>query len=106
MSLFQCEHCGCCENTALTSGYLSINHDCFDWTGMEDREGKRLCSACNPAKFSDGTVSRKGGKWHGQFDRVFLPMGEFHTNREGNLQHTKTKSTDFRSFAIDPPANL
>ncbi len=107
MSLFQCAKCGCCENTALTSCGHAHMEDYFDWTGIEEWRGSLLCSACAPTRYSDGTpVTRKAGKWHDQFDRVFLPKGEFHTNREGNLQHTKTKSTDFRSFAIDPPVNL
>lgn len=41
---------------------------------MEDLRGKRLCSACGPMKYSDGTPT-KDGKWHGEFDRVFLPLG-------------------------------
>lgn len=106
MSIFQCEHCGCAENTALTHCWLKGERDCFDWTGIEDRMNLRLCSACSPERYSDGEPVRKGGGWHNKFDRVFLPKGEFHTNREGNLQHTKTGKTDIREFAIDPPADL
>ena len=106
MSIFQCEHCGCAENTALTLCWLKGERNCFDWTGMEDRRDKHLCSACSPAKFSDGTTNDEGGAWHDRFDRIFLPKGEFHTNREGNLQHTKTGKTGIREFAIDPPADL
>ncbi len=100
MSLFQCEHCGCVENTALTGGYLTFNHRAFQWDGIEDRRNKRLCSACCPSTYRDGTKCSKGGKWHGQFARVFLPMGEWETNKGGNLQHKVTKTESYRDFAI------
>ena len=47
MSLFQCEVCGCVENTALASQGCSCAGiiDCFDWKGFEGRKGKMLCSA-------------------------------------------------------------
>jgi hypothetical protein len=76
----------------------------FDWTGIEDREGKHLCSACGPTRYSQGTPTEYG-KWHGQFDRVFLPMGKFKTNRVGNLEHIETGSEDFRSFALAKETN-
>lgn len=86
MSLFQCQHCGCKENTALASqGCDGFAETFFDWTGFEDRRGKKLCSACGPTKYSDGTPSRLG-KWHGAFERVFLPMGIYRTDRQGNLE--------------------
>lgn len=84
MSLFQCEVCGCCDNTA-TSGYWFRDHD------GNPCKGRKLCAACDPSI----------EKWHGQFDRVFLPIGEFHTNQRGNLQHTATGSEDFRKFALE-----
>lgn len=86
MSLFQCQHCGCKENTALAcQGCNEFAETFFDWTGFEDRRGKKLCSACAPTKYDDGTPSCLG-KWHGQFERVFLPMGMYRTNRVGNLE--------------------
>jgi hypothetical protein len=37
MSLFQCQHCGCKENTALSAqGFVTLA-DIYDWTGIEDR---------------------------------------------------------------------
>ena len=100
MSLYQCEHCGCCENTAL-GAQPHTPPKWFDWTGIEDRRGKHLCSACMPTKFADGTPDDEGGKWHGQFDRVFLPKGQFKTNQRGNLEHIETGSEDFRAFQIE-----
>lgn len=102
MSLFQCQICGCCENTACAGqGCKGYPETFYDWAGLEDRKGKMLCSACAPLKYRDGTPT-KFGRWHGKFPRTFLPMGQFHTNQGGNLQHTATGSENFRSFAIAP----
>ena len=98
MSLFQCEHCGCAENTALSHRGFAWP-ELYDWTGREDLRGKKLCSACGPTKHSDGTPTWRSG-WHGKFDRVFLPMGMFQTNCEGDLAHIKTGDTNFRKFEI------
>lgn len=86
MSLFQCQHCGCRENTAVScQGCDGYAESFFDWTGLEYRRGKKLCSACAPTKFSDGTPSGLG-QWHGKFERVFLPMGKYKQDRAtGNL---------------------
>lgn len=100
MSLFQCGHCGCKENTALAAqGCDGFTVDWYDWTGIEDRKGKKLCSACGPARFIDGTPTGRG-VWHGEFDRVFLPSGLFKTNHEGNLEHIITGSTNCREYAL------
>jgi hypothetical protein len=86
MSLFQCQHCGCKENTALAcQGFAGFQEQFFDWTGIEDRKGKKLCSACGPTKYSDGAPTHYG-KWHGLFERVYLPMGQYQTDRKGNLE--------------------
>lgn len=86
MSLFQCQHCGCRENTALAhQGCDGYAETFFDWTGFEDRRGKKLCSACGPTKYADGTPTDMG-QWHGKFERVFLPMGKYKQDRAtGNL---------------------
>lgn len=76
MSLFQCEYCGSVENTALSiQGYENIS-EWFDWTGIEDRKGKKLCSACGPDR-----------KWHDKFTRVMFPIGTLKTDRFGNLEY-------------------
>ena len=99
MSLFQCEVCGCCENTALScQGFKGIT-ECFDWSYAPDREGKRICSACGPTHYRSGKPSEYG-KWHGQFQRVFLPLGMFMTNQRGNLAHKETGDENFRAYAI------
>lgn len=101
MSLFQCERCGCVENTALAAqGFkMRIMQECFDWTGIEDRQNKLLCSACGPSRYRDGQPSRFG-KWHEKFDRVFLPKDKFFTNSVGNLEHKETGSEDYRQYQI------
>ncbi|ELN9487150.1 hypothetical protein OLM90_17155 [Pseudomonas aeruginosa] len=103
MSLYQCEICGCCENTALAAQGFTWLTDCFDWSYAPEREGKRLCSACGPTKYRDGKPT-KFGKWHDQFERVFLPLGMFVTNCQGNLAHHETGDEDFRKYRIEEPA--
>lgn len=101
MSLFQCDNCGCCENTALSfHGFRPMKEE-FDWSYAPEREGMLLCSACGPIRYKDAEPTEKGGKWHGEFPRVFLPKGEFGTNRRGNLEHIKTGREDYEAFAIN-----
>ena len=104
MSLFQCENCGCCENTALSSQGFKLFSDIFDWSYAPERRGMRLCSACGPVTLRGGKLTDNGGKWHDVFPRVFLPKGQFHTNRVGNLEHTESGSEDFRAFEIKEQA--
>ena len=105
MSLFQCEVCGCCDNTALAAqGFKGFMDRCFDWSEHPERKGKKLCSACGPAKYRDGKPTEFGA-WHGEFKRVFLPLGMFETNRDGNLAHKETGDDDFRKYAIHPTHN-
>lgn len=103
MSLFQCEHCGCVENTALACQGFKMVNDWYDWTGIEDRKGKLLCSACGPTVGSDG-YETQFGKWHDHFERVFLPKGQFKTNNVGNLEHIETGSDDYRLYRVYPEA--
>jgi len=84
---------------SLTSCGHWYKAEWFDWTGKEKIEGKQLCSACGPEKFNKGKPT-KCGEWHGKFDRVFLPMGMFKTNRLGNLEHIESGSEDFRSYEL------
>ena len=101
MSLFQCGNCGCRENTALSGQGIKGTEEWYDWTGIEYRKGKILCSACAPSKFDDGHTTSMG-VWHGDFERMYLPLGEFKTNDKGNLEHIKTGSTDLDNYKIDP----
>ncbi len=78
MSLYQCEECGCCENTAL-GWYHYTEHDDPKY------KGRKLCSACGPSTFSDGSKVDKCGEWHGRFERTFYPKGTMKTDDNGNL---------------------
>lgn len=99
MSLFQCENCGCCENTALSSqGFKGPFADFFDWSYAPERRGKLLCSACGPVMFASGEATEYG-QWHGRFPRVFLPKGQFVTNSVGNLAHRDTGDEDHKKYA-------
>lgn len=104
MSLYQCEYCGCMENTALGCYHSRRNTKLFNWDGMEDRAGMALCSACGPLKFSSGS-NTDFGKWHGKFDRIYLPKGQFRTNSKGNLEHIETGDTNIRRFQLSGPDN-
>ncbi len=99
MSLFQCEICGCVENTACAMQGFRMMAENFDWAGIEERKGKLCCSVCGPTKFADGEPTEFGA-WHNQFDRKFLPIGKFKTDNFGNLRHVDTGSTDYNKYVI------
>lgn len=92
MSLFQCQNCGCMENTALAFQGFKSFPEWFRWDGIEDRKGLRLCSACGPSRYDDGKPTEYG-KWHEAFKRRYLPKGMFKTNSIGNLEHVTTGET-------------
>jgi len=62
MSYFQCDKCGCVEDTAL----------CHYWSARV-RQTSTLCSACDP------TIA----KWHGQFPRE--PARDWISDKRGLL---------------------
>lgn len=100
MSLFQCQHCGCCENTALSAQGFRWLSKSFDWSYAPERKGMLLCSACGPSHYRDGEPTEYG-EWHNRFPRVFLPLGQFQTNIRGNLEHIESGSEDFKQYAIE-----
>lgn len=95
MSIFQCERCGCAENTACGVGMFYHAPSSFDWSYAQELEGKRLCSACGPRLTSWGKPTITEGKWHDMFPRVFLPFGLYETNAQGNLVHRETKNSKY-----------
>ena len=99
MSLFQCENCGCAENTADSCQGFKAVHDSFDWSAIPERLGKMLCSACGPTHYAGGTPSGFG-KWHNHFPRTYLPLGMFRKARNGNLEHVETCDQDYHKYAI------
>jgi hypothetical protein len=109
MSMFQCGKCGCVENTACTSFFDG------EWTSRfkvpeEDMQYNKLplCCICAPEHFKSGEPTQHTGEWHNNFSRVFLPLGEYRTNREGNIENIKTGSTDYYKHAIkiDPEIKI
>lgn len=98
MSSFQCQWCGCVDNTAL-SGQGMAWPELFNWAGIENRRGLKLCSACGPTAYKDNTPTRFG-RWHGMFPRTFLPMGMFRTASNGNVEHVDTGSQDYRQYIL------
>jgi len=78
MPLFVCDKCKAIENTALGHYWargLGYHKD-------EEADKQALCSECMPVYFNDGSVSNKGGKWHGKFEKtiatteIIKEMGE------------------------------
>lgn len=84
MSVYQCDECGCAENTAL--GW----YHCRDMKDMVPAKylGKKLCSACGPTHYLNGDKTDLG-KWHGSFERTFYPKGTMETDDNGNLVKAK-----------------
>ena len=67
MSLFQCEVCGCRENTAHSMpGFKGITK-CYDWSFAPERDGLLVCSACGPSHEARGSGSGFV-KWYGKFE--------------------------------------
>ena len=97
MSLFQCEKCGCAESTAFAPRKMAAY--LFDWSAAPEDEGKLLCSACAPARYSDKKKNHYG-RWHDRFIRWYLPLGMFKTNRVGDLEHIETGDTDYKKYAL------
>ena len=121
MSLFQCDKCGCLENTACTGGYHMSHHFRIRPDGIPEepaivhgyrvvlglKEGEPFgsyCSACNPIWYTESGHHGLGprpadyeknphyhrddaGRWHGTFERLFLPKRLFHTNDAGAYKH-------------------
>ena len=80
MSIFQCDQCGCAENTALSDGgYLGgrLEPEAAKGRGLEPKG--HYCSFC------------WSGTWHGKFERKFYPLGTMETDRQGNLKAKEKK---------------
>ena len=84
MSLYQCQKCGCKENTAKGLYHCRNNPEWFCFDDSDDMN-KALCSFCGPLTYSDGEDT-KFGKWHGKFDRQFFELDTCYTDTEGNLR--------------------
>ena len=115
MSLFQCDKCGCRENTSCSNAAhpYFINHSADKNprnAAAMDSARERLdlksgesfgayCSACSPFWFTEArdlgvgenpNPTTKCGLWHGRFPRTYYPLGLMETDRVGNLSPKKT----------------
>lgn len=121
MSAFQCEKCGCVENTALSEmGNDYLDH-VLRWAEKSANKKKvqilqsykvalgsalsdpfpQVCSACCPVWYHEGEFAAAPnpnptpglGLWHGEFEQVFLPLGQYETCQStGDLIHKETKA--------------
>jgi len=88
MSLYQCEKCGCIENTAL--GFYWVR----GWSSWpEEFKDKALCSECGPTTFSDGGKT-KWGKWHGEFTKTCCSIGTLEADGNGGMRPKRNDSSN------------
>ena len=90
MSLYQCEKCGCIENTAL--GWYHCRNR-METNLPPELVGKKLCSVCGPTKLKSGEPIGRTGEWHGKFERRFFKKDSLCTNEEGCLSHKDSQKT-------------
>lgn len=88
--LFQCQECGTIDNTLHASQGFCIAPHIYDWSYAPERMGKRLCSACGPVAFVDGTPTPYSGQWHNKFGRYQLEKNSCFTDSEGGVIHKET----------------
>lgn len=117
MSLFQCDNCGCVENTACTGGYhmkwkddrmpADVAQSYRKELGLAaDEEFGNYCCVCSPVWFTDegeyglGPIPKDKitkedkwgdalGVWHGKFPREFWKKGTLFTDQQGNVSLRK-----------------
>lgn len=82
MALFQCQECGCVENSS--SGWYHAKGR--GYTKDKEKDKKELCSECGPTEYSDGTPT-KLGQWHNRFTKKIYPLGSLYTDGEGNVRY-------------------
>jgi hypothetical protein len=106
MSLFQCDICGCIDNTTTSNmGGYDLNIFLRDVDSKEavksykkvlglkpDEKFGKYCCIHSPVWFKEqklgiGKKPEDQKVWHNKFDRKFLPKGEWETVSDGNLQH-------------------
>jgi hypothetical protein len=102
MSIFQCDKCGCAENTALVWYPRGTALD------GADNEPRTLCSACAPLEYPDGTATGHTGEWHGRFPRRYYPKGAMGTGPDGNLCHRTSgrESSEFWESPTEYPDDI
>jgi hypothetical protein len=100
MPVFQCAKCGTVENTAL-GWFWGRNRKSLT---REEDLGKPLCCVCAPRTFPDGTPTGFDGTWHNQFERHYLPLGEWEWCKSTHkLKHIKTGESNWMDYATKTP---
>lgn len=84
MSLYQCQRCGCIENTAC-GHYHCRTTDLFTDFLPGTEKGMKLCSECGPRKYASGKPTEYG-KWHNHFEKAYYPLGSLVTDNNGNIR--------------------
>ena len=87
MAIFQCDECGCAEDTAW--GWLH-NALIVDVT-LPEHLGTRVCSACAPAEWGPGRPIEGFGAWHDKFPRVYYPHKSFRPTKAYKKHGRKTQ---------------
>lgn len=100
MSIYQCDTCGCLDNTALTWWCLKCKPDLWH---RSELNGKALCSACTPKVFKNGDPTGLG-KWHGQFERRFFLIGSLYTGPNGGVLKKSDNTVPKKEDEVDAPA--
>lgn len=108
MSLFQCTHCGCIENTALSMGSRAHFNNTFTERLPDIAAAYRVvlglpegapfgdyCCVCNPFWYTPKGDYGLGPNpapqvWHEKFHRRFFPKGTVRTSRNGNVEFIAT----------------
>jgi hypothetical protein len=102
MPLFQCQKCGCVDNSATGHYWRANRVEKYDWTGLEEFKGKILCAVCGPRFYASGAPT-EFGVWHKRFKRDFLPLGQFEENSEGGLTNKENGDRNYTQYYIPAP---
>lgn len=87
MAIFQCDECGCAEDTAYGWLHCSLLVD----VTKPEQLGTRVCSACAPSKWPIGNAIEGFGVWHDKFPRVYYPHGKFKKTKAYKEKHGRKR---------------
>ena len=102
MPLFQCQKCGCVDNSACGHYWRANRPEKYDWTDMEEYRGMKLCAVCGPRNYANGAPT-EFGVWHKRFKRCFLPLGLFEENSDGGLTNKENGDSNYTQYYIPAP---
>ena len=99
MPIYQCEECGCVDNTARTNYWVRNRKHLISGEYL----GRALCSACGPNLYLSGEKT-PWGQWHNAFKRQYLPFNEWlFCPMTRNLIHKETGSTNYKPYLKETP---